>query len=148
MSHHELLPIPPIETATDPVHSAADMRQRWRALMGPLGFGQRLLWIGFVGPDRCMVKAISQVPLGSRANTRLAESVISGVRDVLADFREGTTVALLLTRPGVGTISHLDRQWSSLLTETAQARGVPLEPIFRANDESLVLVDPTMSAVS
>ena len=31
--------------------------------MGQLGFGQRLLWIGFVGPDRCMIKAISQVPL-------------------------------------------------------------------------------------
>ena len=109
MSHRELLPIPPIETATDPVYSAADMRERWRALMGPLGFGQRLLWIGFVGPDRCMVKAISQVPLGSRANAGLAESVMSGVRDVLADFREDTTVALLLTRPGIGPIC---RTWT------------------------------------
>lgn len=49
MSHHELLPIPPVETATDPVYSAADLCQRWRALMGPLGFGERLLWFGFVG---------------------------------------------------------------------------------------------------
>ncbi|HEX2285245.1 MAG TPA: hypothetical protein VHI10_10570 [Mycobacterium sp.] len=146
MSQSELLPIPPIETATDPVHSAADMRQRWRALMGELGFGQRLLWVGFVGPDRCMIKAISQVEVGSRANAELADLVMSGVRDVLADFPEGTTVALLLTRPGFGPISHLDRQWSSLLTDSAREHGVPIEPIFRANDESLVQVEPTMEA--
>ena len=36
--------------------------------MGPLGFGEKLLWVGFVGPDRRMVKAISQVPLGPRPN--------------------------------------------------------------------------------
>ena len=139
---------PPIESAADPVHSAADMCQRWRALMGPLGFGQRLLWVGFVGPDRCMIKAFSQVPLGSRANAGLAESVMSGVHDVLADFPVGTTVALLLTRPGVGPISHLDRQWSSLLTDAAEERGVSLEPIFRANDESLVQVEPRIAAPS
>lgn len=139
---------PPIETATDPIGSTADMRQRWRALMGPLGFGQRLLWVGFVGPDRCMIKAYSQVPLGSRANAQLAALVMSGVCDVLADFPQGTTVALLLTRPGAGPISHLDRQWASLLTDTAGEYGVPLEPIFRANDESLVLVEATMEVAS
>jgi hypothetical protein len=137
---------PPIETATDPIHSAADMGQRWRALMGSLGFGERLLWIGFVGPDRCMVKALSQVPLGSGPKRPLVESVMSGVRDVLADFREGTTVALLLTRPGPGPISNMDRQWSAMLTEIAAEFAVPIEPIFRANDESLVLVEPELKA--
>jgi hypothetical protein len=148
MSHREVLPIPAIETATDPVHSPADMRQRWRALMGPLGFGQRLLWIGFVGPDRRMVKALSQVPLGSRPRRPLVESVMSGVRDVLADFREGTTVALLLTRPGPGPVSNIDRQWSTMLTAGAMQSGVPIEPVFRANDESLVLVEPELRAAS
>lgn len=137
---------PPIETATDPIHSSADMCQRWRALMGPLGFGQRLLWVGFVGPDRCMIKAISQVPLGSRASAQLAELVMSGVSDVLEHFPQGTTVALLLSRPGIGPVSHLDRQWSALLTDTADAHAVRLEPIFRANDESLVLVEPRVDA--
>ena len=31
--------IPPIDSATDPIHSPTDLGQRWRALMGPLGFG-------------------------------------------------------------------------------------------------------------
>ncbi len=142
MTAPELLPIPPIDTATDPVYSAADMRQRWRALMGPLGFGEKLLWIGFVGPDRCMYKTLSQVPLGSRPKRGLVESVVSQLSRVLNGLETGTTVAMLLTRPGPGPISHLDRQWSSLLTEVATEFGVPLEPVFRANDDSLVEVEP------
>ena len=128
---------PPIHTATDPVHSAADMCQRWRALMGPLGFGEKLLWIGFVGPDRCMFKTLSQVPLGPRPKPRIVEWVVSRLPRVLQGLEPDTTVALLLTRPGSGPISSADRQWATLLTETAAQFDVPLEPIFRANDESL-----------
>ena len=95
-----------------------------------------------------MIKAISQVPLGSTANAVLAESVMSGLHDVLPDFATGTTVAFLLTRPGTGPISHLDRQWSVLLTELAGDHGIPIEQIFRANDDSLVLVEPEMSAAT
>ena len=148
MSNRDHLPIPPIETATDPVHSPADMRQRWRALMGPLGFGEKLLWIGFVGADRCMVKAISQIPLGPRPKPRIVDSAMSAIRDVLADFREGTTIALLMTRPGRGGISDADRQWSELLIEAAARFGVTLEPIFRANDDALVQLAPPLEAVS
>ena len=139
---------PPIETATDPVHSPSDMRQRWRALMGPLGFGEKLLWVGFVGPDRRMVKAISQIPLGPRPKPGMVDSAMSAIRDVLADFREGTTIALLITRPGRGGISAADRQWSELLVEAAARFGVTLEPIFRANDDALVQLAPPLEAVS
>jgi hypothetical protein len=66
MTHAELLPMPPIESATDPIHSASDMHQRWRALMGPLGFGERRLRFTFVGPDRCLVKILSDVGIPSR----------------------------------------------------------------------------------
>ena len=148
MSNCDLLPIPPVGTATDPVHSPADMRQRWRALMGPLGFGEKLLWVGFVGPDRRMVKAISQIPLVPRANSRIVDLAMSGIRDVLADFREGTTIALLMTRPGRGGISDADRRWSELLIEAAARFGVPLEPIFRANDDALVQLAPPLKAVN
>lgn len=145
MRSQEFLPIPPIESATDPIHSPTDMRQRWRALMGPLGFGERLLWIGYVGPDRCMVKAFSQVPLGPRPLRRLVETVVSQLPGVLSGFTDGTTVALLLTRPGRGPISDADRLWATWLTEAAAEQDVPIEPIFRANDASLVHVEPELS---
>jgi hypothetical protein len=34
----------------------------------------------------------------------------------------------------------------ALFTDVAAALGVPIEPVFRANDESLVLVEPEMTA--
>ncbi|WP_019971227.1 hypothetical protein [Mycobacterium sp. 141] len=144
MSDHELLPIPPIETATDPIHSAADLRERWRALMGDLGFGQRLLWVGFVGGDRRMYKTMSQVPVRARPQPGLVEYIVSRLPRVLRGMEDGATVAMLLTRPGRGPVSNLDRDWASLLTVSAAAYDVPLEPIFRANDDAVLEVGPTL----
>jgi hypothetical protein len=142
MNHRELLPIPHIETATDPVHSAADLRQRWRALMGPLGFGERLLRFAFMGPDRCLIKMLGDVEIGPAPKRPVIENLMSALRELLCDMESNSTVALLLTRPGPGGISNLDRQWSMMLTDVAAEFGVPIEPVFRANDESLVQVEP------
>jgi hypothetical protein len=142
MSHHELLPIPPIETANDPIYSAADLLQRWRALMGPLGFEERLLWFGLIGPDRCFTKKLCQVPIRLRPQGRILWNLMSSLRTLLDDVGPGTTVALLLTGPGRGPVSSTDRVWSKTLTEMAARFAVPLEPIFRANDESLVEIPP------
>jgi hypothetical protein len=137
MSHDNLLPIPPIETASDPVHSAADLRQRWRALVGPLGFEERLLWFGLIGPDRCFAKKLSHVPIRPRPQGRILWNLMSALRTLLDDLGPGNTVALLLTRPGRGPVSPADRVWSKTLTDIAKRFAVPLEPIFRANDEAL-----------
>jgi hypothetical protein len=142
MTHRELVPIPPIETATDPIHSPADMRQRWRALMGPLGFGERLLRFSFVGPDRRMVKVLGDVPIRLSPEPELVRSLMVALSGLVQQVGEDSTVALLLTRPGVGPVSNADRQWSTSLTRTAAEFGVPLEPIFRANDEALVPLEP------
>jgi hypothetical protein len=136
------LPIPPIDTATEPVRSASDLRQRWRALMGPLGFGQKLLWIGFLGPDRRLLKTMSQVPIGPRPKSQVSTNLMSALRSVLNGMPSGFTVALLLTGPGQGAISATDRHWAKSLSEAATRFDVPLETIFRANDESLLPVEP------
>ncbi len=142
MTTRDFLPIPPADTATDPIQSPADLRQRWRALMGRLGFDERLLRFVFIGPDRRMIKVLSDVPIGGRAQPGLVRDLMAALSEILADRAPGTTLALLLTRPGVGAISETDRAWSTLLTEAAVALGVPIEPIFRAHDEDLVLVEP------
>lgn len=140
MSHHELLPIPPVETATDPVYSAEDLRQRWRALMGPLGFGERMLWFAFLGPDRCLTKVLSHLPIRPRPQAEILNNLMWALRTLLDDVASGSTVALLLTGPGRGPVSSAERVWSKELTAMAAQFDVPLEPIFRANDESLVQV--------
>jgi hypothetical protein len=141
MTHTELLPIPAIETATDPVHSPADLRQRWRALMGPLGFGQRLLWVGFMGRDRRLYKTMTQIPMPPFPRRDYVDDVVVRLYWILYEFEPDTTAALLMTRPGRGGVSELDQQWAALLTEVAAERDVPLETIFRANDECVVQVD-------
>lgn len=142
MDHQEVLPIPAIETAEDPVHSTADLRERWRALMGPLGFGQRLLWFGFIGPDRRFTKMLSRAPIDPRPQSRVLKNIMSALRVLLTeDAPAGSTVALLLTGPGRGAVSSAERVWAKQLTETAARYEVPLEPIFRANDEVLLQVE-------
>jgi len=49
-------------------------------------------------------------------------------------------VALLLSGPGRGPVSTIELTWSKSLTAMADRFAVPLEPIFRANDESVALV--------
>jgi hypothetical protein len=134
-----MTPLPAIDTATDPIHSADDMLQRWRALMGPLGFGDRLLWVGFVGADRCMYKVLSQVPVGASPHRDLVENLMGGLMVLLdGEFEAGTSVALLLSRPGCDSLSVGDRRWAAVLTDAATRVGVPLEPIFRSNDAAII----------
>ncbi|HEY1842566.1 MAG TPA: hypothetical protein VGG53_20560 [Mycobacterium sp.] len=140
MSHSELLPIPPIQTACDPVHSIDDLRQRWRALMGPLGFGTRLLWFGLIGPDRCFGQKISRVALRPRPRGPVVWNLMSSLRTLLDDLEPGTTVALLLSGPGRGPTSTIELMWSKSLTDMAARLSIPLEPIFRANDVSVALL--------
>jgi hypothetical protein len=142
VNHSELLPIPPIDTATDPVHSAADLRHRWRALMGPLGFGQRLLWIAFLGDDRRLMKTMTQMPIDALPEPRLIRDLVSRLRVVVDGMLWEIEIALLLTGPGRGGVSPADRQWAKSLTDAAAEFEVPLLPIFRANDEAILHVDP------
>src|ERR1700753_4335182 len=117
MTHSELLPIPPIQTACDPVHSTQDLRERWRALMGPLGFGTRLLWFGLIGPDRCFTKKLIHVPVQPRRRRRIVWNLMSSLRTLLDDLEPGTTVALLLSGPGRGPASTIELIWSKSLNE-------------------------------
>lgn len=132
------LPIPSLDTATDPIHSPADMCERWRALMGPLGFGERLLWLGFVGADRRMHKALSQLPVDAEPDRGLVLDLLAALSNLLADFDEPTTIAMLLTRPGRDGAGPSDRRWAQALTETARRAGVPIEPIFLATDRAVI----------
>lgn len=138
-------PPPPIDTATDPVHSVADLCQRWRALMGPLGFGERLLWFAFVGADRRMIKVLNHIPIPPSPRPSFCDELFEPLRHVLDDFEPGATVALLLTRPGRGALSNADRRWAAVLTDAARRFDVPIEAIFRANDSALVLAEPRWS---
>jgi hypothetical protein len=67
-------------------------------------------------------------------------NLMSSLRTLLDDLEPGTTTALLLSGPGRGPISTIELLWSKSLTDMAARFAVPLEPIFRANDESIALL--------
>lgn len=131
---------PHIDTATDPIHTPEDLRDRWLALMSPLGFGGRLLWYAFVGPDRCLIKALHQIDVGPVPRPNLVAPLMESLREVVDALEIDVTVAVLLTRPGSDGVMRADRQWAVMLTGTAERNGVRLEPIFRANDRDLVQI--------
>ena len=91
-----------------------------------------------IGPDRCFDQKLIELPIGPRPMGGILWNLMSTLRTLLDDLASGTTVALLLTGPGRGPISSTDRLWSKALTEMSEKFAVPIEPIFRANDESLV----------
>lgn len=64
------------------------------------------------------------------------------ITELLKDGPPGTTVAFLFTRPGRDGVSATDRRWAAVISEQAAELGVPIEPIFRANDDALVEVPP------
>lgn len=135
---------PPIETATDPVHSPDDLRQRWLALMSPLGFGDRTLWMAFLTSDRRMHKVLTPLPARTRRDREHVPAVLAELPAALEDWLgEGATVAFLLTRPGRDGISDDDRDWAALVSDAAAAHRVPLEAFFRANDVALIRVSPS-----
>jgi len=137
----------PTETLDHPVHSVTDLGQRWRTLMGELGFGERLIWFSFVGSNRRMVKVLHQMEIPPEPQARYGDELFTLLRGVLDGLPDrGATVALLLSRPGTGPVSEADRRWSAMLTEAARRHGLPMEPIFRANDEALLLMEPNTRA--
>ncbi|MGV9672901.1 MULTISPECIES: hypothetical protein [unclassified Gordonia (in: high G+C Gram-positive bacteria)] len=130
-------PIPPIDTADLPFHDADELRQRWRALMGPLGFGEPMLWLLFVERDSHLIKAINKLPLPTTPDPELIDLLMHRFGETLENTI-GMSVACLLSRPGADGITPRDRGWAILLTECAARHGVRLQPLFRANDINVV----------
>lgn len=138
-------PIPNIATASEAFHSGDELRERWRALMGPLGFSERLLWFAFVDTSGHILPALNQLPLDGPPEPYLADLLMYRLSDVI-DGRDVVSVAMLITRPGADAITPWDRGWARLLTTAADLSGVRIEPIFRANSVDLVEVRDSRSA--
>lgn len=134
-------PIPPLETAEDPFTSREELRQRWRALMGPLGFSEALVWVAPVHPDRTLHKALIQVERTLVPDPSLADLLMLRLSELLDGSEDHVCgFALLLTRPGRNGVSPWDRGWARLLANAARAADVPIQPIFRANGRDVTEV--------
>ena len=61
----DIPPLLPIHQVP-PLRTQADLHQQWRAMMGPLGFAGRRLWLLFLEPDDRPTACCDTVRSGSR----------------------------------------------------------------------------------
>ena len=132
--------IPPLLPLDEipPLRSQADLHRQWRAMMGPLGFGRRRLWVLFLRPDDRpteLLMQIDDVPETPRPGE--TDSLLRLCVEVRQEHGLGR-VAVLLSRPGAGSLLASDRRWGRALLASARRLDVPLAPIHLANDDAVV----------
>ena len=146
--------IPPLLPADAwlPLRTQADLHRQWRALMGPLGFSFRRLWLLFLDTDDRPVQHITEI---DDIPEEPRDDEVDGLMAICAHLQRGDgigRVAILLSRPGRGGLREGDRRWGRALVAAARRSGVRLAPLHLANDEVLVpltgddLVEPRSTA--
>lgn len=136
--------IPPLRPTEQmpAVASLADLTYLWRALMGPLGFCRRSLWLMLLDADGQSggLTWIEDVP--AAAGPESARSVVDAVAAELGDGSLG----VLFSRPGRAPMTDDDRSWARSLTPAARDRTVSLWPVHLATDAELVVFSPDDTA--
>ncbi len=118
-----------------PLRTQADLHRQWRALMGPLGFGFRRLWLLFLEADDRRVNHITEI---DDIPEEPREEEVDALMVLCAHVQQGDRVgrvAILLSRPGRGALCASDRRWGRALVEAARRAHVRLAPIHLANDD-------------
>ena len=109
-------PIPPLPSVEDapPVHTTEDVRRRWRSLMGEDGFGRTSLWIVWYAADGRQLPVV--VPIDDLP-ADLGPDGVDNLIMIIADPAAfgAASVALLLSRPGPGSVTAVDRDRANAL---------------------------------
>ncbi|HET6561287.1 MAG TPA: hypothetical protein VFG72_05380 [Marmoricola sp.] len=134
--------IPPLTHPDNmpPVRSQADLQRTWRALMGPLGFAGRSLWLlvlDGLGHPTPVILQVEEMP--PRPDAEMGRSLVHVVSSVAEDAGQ---VVFLLSRPGRDGLTADDLAWALLLQDVARQAGMPVWPVHRANDHALVVIAP------
>jgi hypothetical protein len=126
-----------------PIRNAEDLCLHWRALMGPLGFGQPRLWIAFIQTDDMMSPQLTQIEEIPRwADAKICWPLLELCQHIVGCNGAGGSIAFLLTRPGRNPIDDADRSWARGLTAAAEQFGVSMWPVHFANDFELRVFAP------
>lgn len=120
------------------IHNDRDLEQFWRAVLGPLGFSKRRLWLVMIDaydePIQRLIE-VDDLPLGM--DPRDADNLMTAFGVPVRDDLPGGSLAILLTRPGRDQMRADDRRIALELTRAAGRAGVGLRPIHLANDAEL-----------
>lgn len=124
------------------IRSADDLLHTWRAILGPLGFTRRSLWLLFLtdaGRPAGPLLTIDDLPDGP--HDVAPDDLVAICDEILGGPGDGRSVALLVTRSGTDPWHVGDRAWARFLAAVAaRARGRTW-PVHRANDAVVEPVD-------
>lgn len=124
-----------------PLRTQADLEQRWRTLMEPLGFSAPSLWLMLIEPDdRPLPQLIEVAELPEELDAVDAESFGKFLHTVLTELPgvlPGTRVAMLLVRPGGGAPGATDRTRAVALYDGCRRHEVLVDVIHAATDTDL-----------
>jgi hypothetical protein len=125
------------------IRNSDELCLRWRALMGPLGFGSPRLWIAFLGRDNIMSAQLTQIEdIPGRADAKVCGSLLEMCRHIVGRDGAGGSVAMLLARPGRNPMDDADRSWARCLTSAADQLKICMWPVHFANDAELRVFAP------
>ena len=136
--------IPPLRPAEEmhPITDERDLLAYWRALMGELGFSERVLWLLFVRGDGTPEPHVTQVAELPEYPDGDLSGLMYVCREVGSGIGPDTTVAILISRPGGGGPSAADRAWGARIVRAARRDGVTVHPVHLANDEAVRVLAP------
>jgi hypothetical protein len=121
-----------------PLRTQADLHRQWRAMMGPLGFSARRLWLLFLEPDDRPTELLMQIDdIADSPRPGETDSLLRLCAEVRREHDLGR-VAVLISRPGDRSVRASDRRWGRALLESGHHVGVPLAPIHLATDDAVV----------
>lgn len=123
------------------VHTDADLTALWQAALGELRFADRMLWMLVLGPGGRAGGPLLQVAdLPDGPYDVAVEDLAGFVGDIL-QAAPGSSVALLIARPGGGPWHVGDRAWARFLHDAAGAVGATAWPVHRARDGLLEICE-------
>jgi hypothetical protein len=133
----DIPPLLPIHQVP-PLRTQADLHRQWRAMMGPLGFSRRRLWLLFLSRDDHPTELLMQIDdVPETPQPGQTDSLLQLCQEVRGEHDLGR-VAVLLSRPGERALRASDRRWGRALLDSARRLDVPLAPVHLANDEAVV----------
>lgn len=116
----DIPPLLPIHEVP-PLRTQADLHRQWRAMMGPLGFSRRRLWLLFLAPDDRPTELLMQIDdVPDQPRPGETDALLRLCQEVLTEHGLGR-VAVLLSRPGEGTVRASDRRWAAPCSTPAVA---------------------------
>jgi hypothetical protein len=136
-------------TLEAPVGTDLDLERLWRALMEPLGFSTRRLWIMMIDADNQPVPQLTEIDeMPHDLDAGLCAPLMEVCEHLLSSIVPGGSIALLFSRPGRNPMSAEDRQVARSLAAAALGSGIRLRPIHFANDVvlSVFAADDLLSA--